>query len=98
MFLITVMGFQSRNVLPSERAAQGYSHLASFGDVVPETVRNEALSKMKKVDKGEFISFRGPIKDRNGRLKVAAGQTLNEHSLKKIDWVVEGVEGSMPKG
>lgn len=76
----------------------GCSHLASFGKSVPTSVRSEARSVMKRIEKGELILFKGPIKDRNGVERVHSGQVLDAESLKKVDWVVEGVEGNLPKG
>jgi basic membrane protein A len=75
-----------------------YSHLASFGPAVPVSVRKEASDTMKKIEIGDIIIFKGPIKDRSGCERVHPGQTLNVEALKRIDWVVEGVEGPLPKG
>jgi len=41
--------------------------------------------------------FMGPIKDQSGAVKIAAGQNLTDPELQRINWYVEGVDGSLPK-
>ncbi len=42
---------------------------------------------------GSAPAFAGPIKDRDGTERVAAGATLDDAGLWKMDWYVEGVQG-----
>ncbi len=41
--------------------------------------------------------FTGPIKDQAGEVKVPAGKTLTDPELQRLNWYVEGVDGSLPK-
>jgi basic membrane protein A and related proteins len=41
--------------------------------------------------------FAGPIKDQAGAVKVPAGKTLTDPELQRLNWYVEGVDGSLPK-
>ncbi|MBV8261178.1 MAG: BMP family ABC transporter substrate-binding protein, partial [Paraburkholderia sp.] len=46
---------------------------------------------------GKFDPFAGPIKGQNGAIKVAAGTSLPDAELLRLNWFVEGVEGTLPK-
>jgi basic membrane protein A len=41
--------------------------------------------------------FSGPIKDQADEVKVPAGKTLTDTDLQRINWYVDGVDGSLPK-
>ncbi|NCD08770.1 MAG: BMP family ABC transporter substrate-binding protein, partial [Negativicutes bacterium] len=36
-----------------------------------------------------------PIKDQSGTVKVPAGKAMSDEELLKIDWFVEGVDGTI---
>ena len=40
--------------------------------------------------------FSGPIKDQKGNVKVAEGSKLSYGDILGMDWLVEGVEGTLP--
>ena len=46
---------------------------------------------------GTFHPFAGPIKDQDGKERVAAGKTLSDGELNKMDYYVEGVASKLPK-
>ena len=46
---------------------------------------------------GKLSVFAGPLKDRDGKLKVPAGKTLDLKALQEMDWLVSGVAASLPK-
>jgi simple sugar transport system substrate-binding protein len=46
---------------------------------------------------GKFDPFAGPIKDQTGAVKVAAGQSLTDADLSRLNWFVQGVDGALPK-
>jgi basic membrane protein A len=75
----------------------GYVKLCTFGAAVPRTVRQESTDKLRQIVAGEFIVFKGPIQDRDGNVRIAAGQTADAQSLEAIDWLVAGVDGAIPK-
>ncbi len=41
---------------------------------------------------GRKIIYSGPLADRDGKERVAAGQQLSDPDLWKMDWFVEGVK------
>jgi basic membrane protein A and related proteins len=46
---------------------------------------------------GRFDVFWGPIKDRSGKTRIAAGEKPPEAVLLNMDWFIEGVVGTVPK-
>jgi basic membrane protein A len=74
-----------------------YGKLSSFGPAVPKAVQKEATDLLSKIEQGKFVVFKGPMKDRDGKERLAAGQIADNGYLGKIDWLVPGVEGSVPK-
>ena len=76
---------------------EGYSQLSKFGTDVPESVKKEAMLVKQNIDSGKIIIFKGPLKDQNGRERVKAGTTLDTKALTEMNWIVEGVQGPMPK-
>jgi len=71
--------------------------LASFGSAVPKLVRQEANDIMQRIADGKLIIFKGPMKDREGNIRIPAGKIADDSYLEKIDWLVPGVEGALPK-
>lgn len=41
--------------------SDGYTKLAPFGKAVPRKVQQEALALSKKIEKGTFVVFQGPL-------------------------------------
>jgi simple sugar transport system substrate-binding protein len=46
---------------------------------------------------GSFHPFQGPIKNQKGEVVVKEGETISDADLSKLDWYVEGVDGTFPK-
>lgn len=76
---------------------EGVIQLSPIGKSVPIPVRNEALAVWQKVKDGRLVVYTGPIKDRNGILKILAGKKADNYYLETLDWVVPGIEGNIPK-
>ena len=58
------------------------------------SVYDRVMSLDATMKKGEsFDPFTGPIKDRNGVLRVPAGKTMSVGDLNSMAWVVPGVVG-----
>ncbi|WP_347557177.1 BMP family ABC transporter substrate-binding protein [Robbsia sp. KACC 23696] len=76
-------------------------HAVSLDDintkVISKTAQSAVDSKRKELEGGNWDVFTGPIKDQQGNVKVAAGQKLDDPALQRINWYVEGVDGSLPK-
>ncbi len=75
----------------------GMVKMAPYGDAVPEDVRELADKVKASIVDGSFHPFQGPIKNQKGEIVVKEGETMPDRDLAKMDWYVEGVEGSIPK-
>jgi basic membrane protein A len=78
-------------------AKDGAAKLASFGPAVPKAVQQEAAALLEKTAKGKFVIFKGPMKDRDGNMRIPPGKVADNSFLENLDWVVPGIEGSIPK-
>ncbi len=68
--------------------------VSSFGEAVPADVRKAAEELRDRIAKKEYVVFQGPLKDRDGVERIAAGQKPDFDWLEKMDWFVEGVQGT----
>lgn len=75
----------------------GMVEMAPYGDVVPQHVRDMAESIKASIVDGSFHPFQGPVKNQKGELVVKQGEVISDADLAKLNWYVEGVEGSIPK-
>ncbi|MFM1989764.1 MAG: hypothetical protein RJA99_2721 [Pseudomonadota bacterium] len=64
-------------------------------DVPKDTV---ALLRAREADivAGRLHPFTGPIRDNEGRVRLQQG-TMSDDDLNRIDWLVEGVAGKIPR-
>ncbi len=75
----------------------GMVNMAPYGDAVPKEVRELADKVKTSIMDGSFHPFQGPIKNQKGEVVVKKGEILSDKDLAKLNWYVEGVEGSLPK-
>ncbi len=75
----------------------GVVELAPFGSSVPESVRKEVLGLKEKIKTGKLIVFAGPLKDAQGKLRLAAGEKPSIEWLSKMNFFVPGIDGNLPK-
>jgi len=73
-----------------------YVKLAQIGSEVPAPVRKDANTALQQIETGTLKIFKGPLKDRTGKLRLAAGESADYQWLESTDWFVEGVEGNLP--
>lgn len=71
--------------------------LASFGTAVPKDVQQEALAIAQQITQGKLTVFQGPLKDRDGRVRLAVGEKPSLNWLANMDWFVAGVQGTLPR-
>lgn len=71
---------------------EGLIKIAPYNESLPEDVRKQADAVKDAIVAGTLHPFTGPIKDQKGVERVAAGQTLGDADLLKIDWLAEGVQ------
>ncbi|MEM7237582.1 MAG: BMP family ABC transporter substrate-binding protein [Pseudomonadota bacterium] len=64
---------------------------------MPDNVKAAAEAAESGVRDGSTHPFTGPITDRDGAERVAAGTTADDGMLLGMDWFVDGVVGDLPK-
>ena len=75
----------------------GMVKMAPYGDAVPEDVRKMADEVKQAIIDGKLHPFQGPIKNQKGEVVVKEGEVISDGDLSKLDWYVEGVDGTIPK-
>jgi basic membrane protein A and related proteins len=75
----------------------GIVGLSPYGAAVPEPLK--ALVEQRKQDlvRGRFDVFWGPIRDQSGKVRIAGGEKPADSTLLSMDWLAEGVVGTVPK-
>jgi simple sugar transport system substrate-binding protein len=68
---------------------------------VSDEAKKRADDVMAKLTAGDYVIFKGPIKDNTGRVVVAAGDELiqtnaTDEKLESMAFLVDGVMGSLP--
>ncbi|MGN6315146.1 BMP family ABC transporter substrate-binding protein [Trinickia sp.] len=71
--------------------------LEDLNTSVPVDARADEKKAHDAIASGSRDVFTGPIKDQTGAVKVPAGKTLGDAELQRLNWYVEGVDGSLPK-
>jgi basic membrane protein A and related proteins len=67
--------------------------------IAPMFWRSAAEMKTAEADiiSGKLKPFSGPFKDQAGTEKVAAGASLPDSEIRGMTWLVDGVQGTLPK-
>ena len=76
---------------------EGAVNIDNFGAVVPADVKKLAEERRDGLKSAKLHPFTGPLKDQSGKVFLAAGKVYTDPELKKMNFYVEGVEGSIPK-
>ncbi len=74
-------------------AESGMISLSPMTEHVKDGIKEHVYQKMEEISSGTFDVFYGPIYDREGRLRIPAGESMSDDAmLNEFDWYVEGVE------
>lgn len=77
---------------------EGMVRVEHFGPKLPQAVRDEVLARQKEMAAGKlqpFKAVKAAIRDNQGKERVAKGAQLTDEQLHHIDWLAEGVIGSV---
>ncbi len=74
----------------------GMIKLAPFNKVVPPDVVALVSKTEGEIAAGKLNPFTGPMKTNDGKEVLAAGKTITDADLSKMDYYVEGVVGKLP--
>jgi len=70
--------------------------IAPFNDAVPQDVRDMVNQAKADIIAGKLHPFAGPLKDNEGKERIAAGATMSDGDMLGFNWYVEGVVGKLP--
>ncbi|HZQ63320.1 MAG TPA: BMP family ABC transporter substrate-binding protein [Casimicrobiaceae bacterium] len=76
---------------------EGMIKMGPFGKTVPKDVQDLVNKTAADIGAGKFHPFTGPVRDNEGKERLAAGQVMSDAVLSKMDYYVEGVQGKLPK-
>ena len=75
---------------------EGLNDLIKISNLVTADARTRVDGVRAGLKNGSFSVFAGPIIDRSGRQRLAAGRLVEQRWLDSIDFYVQGVEGRVP--
>lgn len=75
--------------------ADGTVSLSPLSEDIPADVRAKIEETQAAIIAGEFNVFAGPIMAQDGSVKVAEGESMDDGGLWAMDFLVEGVAGSV---
>ncbi len=87
--------WKPENVLGGLR--EGMIKMQPLNSAVPADVRDKVAKLGEEIAAGRLNPFTGPITDQEGKVRVPAGQSLPEADLANMNYLVQGVEGLLPK-
>lgn len=77
--------------------ASGMVKLAAWSDTLSDDQMALIKAKEAAFIDGSDHAFAGPISDQDGTERVAAGATLPDPEIFGLNWLVSGVDGTLPK-
>ncbi|MEH1823911.1 MAG: BMP family ABC transporter substrate-binding protein [Nostoc sp.] len=77
---------------------QGMVDISPMNEAIPADVQQLVYAKRDEFIQGTAHPFNGPVKDQKGVVRVPKGKVLDDRGQLAMDWYVEGIEGSIPKG
>lgn len=69
----------------------------AISDLVSDENKVKVEAIKQDIKDGKNKIFEGPIKDQSGKERLKAGEVMSDEDCWNIDWLVEGVEGELPK-
>jgi simple sugar transport system substrate-binding protein len=77
----------------------GMIRVEGFGPKVSAAVRDEVLARQRDIATGRLHPFHAlvDVRDNEGQVVIARGQTLNDAQIQAMNWLVEGVPTRLPK-
>ena len=74
----------------------GMLHMAPWTNM-PDDVAQAAQAAEDGIKSGSIVIFKGPINDQGGKIKVADGAQLTDDDILGMNWLAEGIEGTLPQ-
>lgn len=73
----------------------GLVQLTALNASLPAALKAELAQRQQALVEGRLKLFAAPLADNTGRSRLAAG-ALDDDAIAKMDWLVQGVTGSVP--
>jgi basic membrane protein A len=74
----------------------GMLHMAPWTNM-PDDVAQAAQAAEDGIKSGGIVIFKGPLNDQSGKIKVADGAQLTDDDILGMNWLAEGIEGTLPQ-
>ncbi len=76
---------------------EGFVKPSAYGKAVSEAARKNADAMKARMTKGDFVIFKGPVKDNTGKTVIDTGvaQKQTDVVLEQMNYLVEGVIGKV---
>jgi len=76
---------------------EGMIRVEAFGPKVPAPVQKEVLQRQRDIAAGKLHPFHAvhEVRDNEGKVAIAAGQTLSDEQILNMNWLAEGVIGKI---
>jgi simple sugar transport system substrate-binding protein len=76
---------------------EGFVKMSAYGKAAPEAAKKKADGIKAQMMKGDYVLFKGPLKDNTGKEVIAAGTSLKQTDpvLEQMNYLVEGVIGKV---
>ena len=90
--------WQSGNVWGGVK--EGMVRVGDFGPKAPVAVQQEVLARQKEMAGGKlqpFAAGKAPVLSNTGAVVIAAGSALSDAQILGMNFLVQGVQGSLPK-
>lgn len=77
--------------------AERFCKLSAYASIVPEAAQADAETARDQLISKELAIFEGELKDNKGNVILPAGEEYEQQNLEleKMDWLIEGVKGSV---
>ena len=72
----------------------GLVGITPYGPMVPQDVRDRVDAAKQDIIDGKLVVFAGPVKDQEGKVRIADGALPEDAALLSMDWFVNGVIGT----
>jgi basic membrane protein A len=76
---------------------EGMVKLEAISDKVPDATVAQVRRIEAAIKAGTFHPFQGPVTSQDGTIRVPDGSVISDADLSKMNYYVEGVQGSLPK-
>lgn len=77
---------------------EGMIDVTGFGTKVPQTVQREVLARQKDMAMGRLHPFyaKKSVLNQQGQTVIGKGQTLSDEQILTMNWLVQGVQATLP--